>query len=52
MRKSIDLISETVRSAKHTFRHVNDLPHKEQKHRYERRKIKEYLRLADWMAEA
>jgi hypothetical protein len=49
MRKSIDLITEAVRSAKHPFRHVNDLPHKEQKNRYERRKIKEFLRTADWL---
>jgi hypothetical protein len=33
------------------FRHVCDQPHKEQKHRYERRKVKEYIRLADWMGE-
>ena len=52
MRKSMDLIAENIRTAKHPFRHVVDQPHKEQKHRYERRKIKEYMRLIDWMVEA
>jgi hypothetical protein len=51
MRKSIDLITEAVSSDKHPFRHVNDQPHKEQKNRYERRKIKAFLRLADWTAQ-
>jgi hypothetical protein len=52
MRKSTDFIVESLRIAKHPFRHVDDLPHKEQKHRYERRKVKEYIRLVDWMVEA
>ena len=52
MRKSMDLIVEGIRTDKHTFPHVADQPHKEQKHRYERRKIKEYMRLIDWMVEA
>ena len=52
MRKSVDLIAENIRTAKHPFRHVIDQPHKEQKHRYERRKVKEYIRLIDWMVEA
>jgi hypothetical protein len=49
MRKSADLIVETIRNAQHPFRQAEDRPHKEQKHRYERRKVKEYLRLVDWM---
>lgn len=51
MRKSADLITECIRNAKHPFRHVGDQPHKEQKHRYERRKVREYIRLVDWMVE-
>jgi hypothetical protein len=52
MRKSTDLYAESIRNAKHVFRRAFDQPHKEQKHRYERRKIKEYIRLVDWLAEA
>ena len=52
MRKSIVLVTEAVRNDKHTFRHINDLPNKVQRHRYERRKVKEFLRIADWLAEA
>ena len=52
MRKSVDLIAENIRSSQHPFRRVADQPHKEQKHRYERRKVKEYIRLIDWMVEA
>lgn len=48
MPKSIDAIAETVRNNKHPFRKVDDRPGKPKKHRYERRKIKEYLRQADW----
>ena len=29
-----------------------DQPHKPQKHRYERRKVKAYIRMVDWFAEA
>jgi hypothetical protein len=49
MRKSVNLFAETIRSSQHPFPQAMDRPHKEQKHRYERRKIKEYLRLVDWM---
>ncbi|HYG24245.1 MAG TPA: hypothetical protein VEH04_15815 [Verrucomicrobiae bacterium] len=52
MRKSLDVIAETIRTAQHPFPHVVDRPHKEQKHRYERRKVKEYIRLVDWGVEA
>jgi hypothetical protein len=48
MRKSISLIAESIRTSQHPFPRVIDRPHKEQKHRYERRKVKEYIRLADW----
>lgn len=48
MSKSVDPISDIVRNPKHSFRKADDRPIKAQKHRYERRKIKEYLKLSDW----
>ncbi len=48
MAKSLDFIAETVKTPKHPFHQVDDRPHKAQKHRYERRKIKEILRHSDW----
>lgn len=51
MTKSNDTINEIVRNPKHLFRKADDRPVKAQKHRYERRKIKEYLRLGDWLQE-
>lgn len=50
MTKSLEVISEAVRNPKHPFRKVDNQPKKPRKHRYERRKIKEYLHLGDWMA--
>ena len=52
MRKSVDLIAENIRNSQHPFRHVADQPHKEQKHRYEPRKINQHIRRIDWMVEA
>ncbi len=49
MTKSLEVISETIRDPKHPFRKVDNQPKKPLKHRYERRKIKEYLHLGDWM---
>jgi hypothetical protein len=51
MTKTLDVINETIRNPKHPFRQVNDRPDKPKKHRYERRKIKEYLKLGDWSPE-
>ena len=51
MTKSLDVISEIVRSARHPFRKADDRPAKAQKHRYERRKIREFIRLSDWAQE-
>ena len=48
MTKSLEVISEAVQNPKHPFRKVDNQPKKPLKHRYERRKIKEYLHLADW----
>jgi hypothetical protein len=52
MTKSNDLIADTLRDSKHPFRAVADRPKKPQKHRYERRKAREYLKLADWSDDA
>jgi hypothetical protein len=50
MTKSLQVISETIRDPKHPFRKVDNQPKKTLKHRYERRKIKEYLHLGEWMS--
>ncbi len=47
----MEVISEAVRNPRHPFRKADNQPKKAQKNRYERRKIKEYLHLADWLAE-
>lgn len=52
MIKTLDLISEVIRSQKNSFRKITDRPKKAEKHRYERRKVKEYLRMSDWGEEA
>lgn len=51
MTKTFEVISETVSDPKHPFRKVDNQPKKALKHRYERRKIKEYLHLGegDWV---
>ncbi len=48
MIKTLDLINETIRASKRTFHQVDNRPTKPQKHRYERRKINEFLRHGDW----
>jgi hypothetical protein len=50
MTKTWNLIQETVRNTKHPFRQVDNRPPKK-KNRYERRKIRELLRLGDWAGE-
>jgi hypothetical protein len=52
MKKTMDLIVEAIRHPKHPFRQVDSQPNKAHKHRYERRKIKEYMRQGDWSEEA
>src|SRR5882724_7458830 len=49
MTKSLEVITEAVRNPKHPFRKVDNQPRKPLKHRYERRKIKEYLHLGEWI---
>jgi hypothetical protein len=51
MTKTLDVISDVIRNPKHPFRKVDNRPKKAQKHRYERRKIKEYLQMGDWLSE-
>jgi hypothetical protein len=51
MIKTLEVITEAIRNPNHPFRKAENQPRKPQKHRYERRKIKEYLHLADWQAE-
>jgi hypothetical protein len=50
MTKSLEVISEAVRNPKHPFRKVDNQPKKPLKHRYERRKIREYLHLGEWVS--
>ena len=49
MTKTLEVISEAIRSSKPPFRKVDSQPKKPLKHRYERRKIKEYLHLGEWV---
>jgi hypothetical protein len=51
MTKTLDVITEAIRSSKHPFSRTDNRPKKAHKHRYERRKIKEYLQLGDWLTE-
>ena len=51
MMKTMQVISEAVRDTKHPFRKADNQPNKSLKNRYERRKIKEYLNLGDWLSE-
>ena len=51
MTKTLDMIAEAIRSSKHPFNKAENLPKKAQKHRYERRKIREYLHLSDRVIE-
>jgi hypothetical protein len=48
MTKTLNLIQDTVHNTKHPFRQAENRPAKAQKNRYERRKIREFLRLGDW----
>jgi hypothetical protein len=50
MTKSLEVISEAIRNPKHPFRKVDNQPKKPLKHRYERRKIRSYLHLGEWVS--
>lgn len=51
MLRTFEAINEVVRNPKHPFRKAENQPRKALKNRYERRKIKEYLHLGDWLTE-
>lgn len=48
MKKNLDAIHDTIRATNHPFRQTDSRPRKAQKHRYERRKVREFMRLGDW----
>ena len=52
MTKSLDTISEAIRNSKHPFPQVADRPDKPHKNRYERRKVKQYIQLGDWVTDS
>ncbi len=51
MIKKLDVMTEIVRHAKHPFRQIDNRSDKPHKHRYERRKIREYIKLGSWWNE-
>lgn len=51
MLKTNETMFEAVRNPKHPFRKPEHHSKKSLKNRYERRKIKEYLHLGDWLSE-
>jgi hypothetical protein len=51
MTRTLEAINEAVRNPKYPFRKTDNHPKKAVKHRYERRKIREYLQLTDWLSE-
>ena len=51
MIKTIDVLTESIKNAKNSFRKVENRPKKAQKHRYERRKVNEFIRVGGWAAE-
>ena len=48
MTKSLDVITEIVKNPKHSFRKPDAHGEKANRHRYERRKIKEFMKLGNW----
>ncbi len=51
MAKSHQQIAEVVQSHRNHLKNVDSRPQKAQKHRYERRKIREFIRLSDWVGD-
>jgi hypothetical protein len=51
MMKNTEVIGEAIRNPKHPFRKTEHHTKKSLKNRHERRKIREYLHLGDWLAE-
>jgi hypothetical protein len=50
--KTADTLVDSVRTQKNPFRMTDQRASKVQQSRYERRKIRAFLRLGDWLAEA
>lgn len=48
MPKSNEQIVEVVQHHRHNMKNIESRPQKAQKHRYERRKVREAIRLGDW----
>ena len=51
MMKTIEVMGEAIRNPKHPFRKTEHHTKKSLKNRHERRKIREYLHLGDWVTE-
>lgn len=51
MAKSHQHIIEVVQSHRHNLKNPDSRLHKAQKHRYERRKVREFIRVSDWATE-
>ncbi len=49
MKKNLDAIHDTLRASSHPFRQTDSRPRKSQKHRYERRKIRAFMKLGEWL---
>ena len=50
--KTADMMVDLVRVNKNPFRAADQRMPKVQQSRYERRKVREFLRLGDWVADA
>lgn len=50
MAKTIEQIADTITNQKGHFPHTDSRPQKAQKHRYERRKVREFIKLGEWDA--
>jgi len=48
MKKTLEIISEVIRHPRPLFRKNESQTRKSSKHRYERRKVNEMIRLGDW----
>jgi hypothetical protein len=51
MMKTLEFMGEAIRNTRHPFRKTDNQPKKARKNRYERRKIKEYLHLSDFLSD-
>lgn len=51
MAKSIEQIADSITNLKGHFPHTDSRPQKAQKHRYERRKVREFIKLGAWNGE-